>query len=590
MSEATSGTTRRGVLAAGALAVTGSAGCLRQIRNVAGRDRASQVTVDIQTTPADSDPYAIRIARHLANNLEAAGIAARVTTTSEAELYRNVLINHDFDVYVGQYPEDGPPTPDRLYPLLHSMFRSEPGWQNPFGLADIPVDELLEGQRTQTGDERRTTIVELQEAIARVQPFTTIAFPDALTAVQEERFRNWEVRQPTSTMGLLELERTRDAEESTLRLVTTDGRITENRNPIAAEFRRHGTFTGLLYDTLARGFDDERVPWLAQRWEWVNESTLDVRLRDASWHDDEPVTAADVVFTYEFLEDTSMGEAESPIPTSRFRGRSILVENALIREGSTVRLEFGDTSQEVAMEALTVPILPKHVWSEQTGPATIAGIEVDEETTEALVWNNPNPVGTGPLRFVEATPEENIVFERNEDHFLSGEPERIPEKYHDKPAFDRLEIEMVPSDIAGVQRVGDRLADATAANLGPDAVPRIGREANASLVSTRSGAFYHVGFNTRSGHLSNPRFRRTIASCIDKEWLLDETFKGYAIGAASPLETTEWLASSLQWTGTDPETPFFGENGDLNVSETRDAFRDIGYRYNEDGDLIATDQ
>lgn len=590
MTETTPRPTRRKLLAGAAIATTGSTGCLRRISNVAGRDQASQVTLDIRTTPADSDPHGIRIARHLANNLEAAGVAARVTTMSEAELYRSVLINHDFDIYVGQYPNDDPPVPDGLYPLLHSDFRSESGWQNPFGFTNLTIDDLLLDQRSQTGGKRRQTVVELQEAIAREQPFVSVAFPDALTAVQESRFQNWGVIQPTSAKGLLKLEHVPTAEQSALRLVTTDGRITENRNPIAAEFRRNGAFTELLYDPLARKDGGELIPWLAREWEWKGGSTLDIRLRDANWHDGEPVTAADVAFTYAFLGDTSMGEAESPIPTSRFRGRSTLVSNAAALDEETARLRFTKSSREVALRALTVPILPEHVWSDRTGPATIAGIEVDEETTEALVWNNPEPVGSGPLRFADATAEEQVAFDRTEDHFLANDPAGIPEAFHGKPAFDRLEIEVVPSDIAAVQRISDQLADATAANLGSDAVPRIGREATARLVSSRSGAFYHVGFNARRGHLSNPRFRRTVASFIDKQWLVDETFQGYATGAASPLETTRWIASNLQWDGTDPETPFFGEDGELDVSEARDAFREIGYRYNEDGELVATEQ
>jgi len=39
--------------------------------------------------------------------------------------------------------------------------------------------------------------------------------------------------------------------------------------------------------------------------------------------------------------------------------------------------------------------------------ATIAGFEFDAETTEAVVTNNENPIGSGPVRFVEATPEES---------------------------------------------------------------------------------------------------------------------------------------------------------------------------------------
>ncbi|TKX51821.1 ABC transporter substrate-binding protein, partial [Halorubrum sp. SS7] len=47
----------------------------------------------------------------------------------------------------------------------------------------------------------------------------------------------------------------------------------------------------------------------------------------------------------------------------------------------------------------------------------------------------------------------------------------IPSQYHGKPAFDRLRIEVLPSDISAVESVADGVADATAANLGPASVP-----------------------------------------------------------------------------------------------------------------------
>jgi len=545
------------------------------------------VSLEIRTTPADSDPHAIRIARHLADNLGAAGIDARVSTVAEAELYRQVLINHDFDLYVGQYPEGEPPTPDALFPLLHSGYTSEPGWQNPFGFTDLEVDDLLESQRRTAGGRRRRVVVDLQEAIARATPFVTVAFPDELTAVRQDRFRTRSAMRPISPLGLLDVRRQEGA-EPTMRLTTTDERITENRNPIAAEYRRHGTFTGLLYDPLVYEYGEDLLPWLAGDWEWLNGTTLELSLRDVAWHDGEPLSAADVAFTYDFLADTSMGRAESPIPASRFRGQSSLVADASAVGEAVVQLTFEDASREVARRALTVPVLPRHVWREFTGPATVAGIEVDRETTEALVWNNPEPVGSGPLRFREATPEESVVLERNPEHFLADEPAGIPSRFDGSPEFDRLELRVAPSDIAAVQRVGDGLADATTSNLGPDSVPRIGREADARLVSTRSGAFYHVGFNTRRGPLSNPRFRTTVARHVDESWLVSDTFQGYARPAATPLALTDWAAPALAWDGEDPAAPFLGTGGELDVTAARDAFREIGYRYNEDGELLAS--
>jgi peptide/nickel transport system substrate-binding protein len=598
-----------------------SAGCLGRTRNIAGRNGVEQLTLQIDAAPADRDPNAIRVARRLAENLTAVGIDARINTLTRTDLWRKVLINQEFDLYVGQLPGVDPFDPDAMYALAHSRFAAETGQQNPFGFADLNgVDERLERQRRVEGEERREVVAELQRSLCELQPFTVVAFPDALTAVREGRFEGWVNPRPLSVGALLGLEHagategTTDVDggtgetaggdeetddDATLRLVTTAEQITENWNPIAAEYRRHGTFTALLYDRLALVDGGEVVPWLASGWERVDGETLAVDLRDARWHDGEPVTAGDVAFTYEFLRDTSMGSLEGAVPTPRFRGRSSVVESATAVGDGRVELAVGDVNEAVAVRALRVPILPEHVWSERTDTATIAGFELDAETTEAVVTNNADPVGSGPVRFVEATAEESVVFERNPDHFLarangSGDETDpaagVPERFRGKPAFERLRIEVSPSDIAAVAAVADGLADATVSNLGPDAIPRIGREADARLVTGRSVEFYHVGYNVRRAPLSNPRFRAVLASLIDKETLVDEAFDGYARPAASPLAASpEWVPSDLTWDDreTDPVHPFVGESGSLDVERARDRLREVGYRFDDEGRLLS---
>ena len=646
---------RRAALAGLGLAAT-SAGCLGRTENIAGRDPHSQLTLEINATPADGDPHGIRIARQLEEHLTAVGIDVRLNTVGQTDLLRKVLINQNFDIYVGQFVETQPFDPDALYGLAHSKFVAEPGWQNPFGLTEIAVDDLLDRQRRATGGDRSAAVDSLQETVCELQPFSVVAFPDALTAVQTNRFDGWTTdRQPMSVTGLLGLDGVPAAvddgstdggsndtnttgggsndtddgsfgdgswtdsdigvlpdgnvtasdagSEAVLRLVTTDDRITENWNPLAAEYRKHGTFTGLLYDPLVRTDGEDVVPWLAADWERVDADTLDVSLRDARWHDGEPVTADDVAFTYRFLRDTSLGNVETPVPAPRFRGRSSLVEDERALDDATVRLSVAEANETVAARALQVPILPAHVWSDRTDAATIAGFELDFETTEAVVSNNADPVGSGPLRFVEATAGESVVFERNPDHFLvraagddstaSGESTDpragIPERYRGKPAFDRLHIGVLPSDISAVESVAGGAADATVSNLGPAAVPRIARSDETRLVSGRSAAFYHVGYNVRESPLSNPRFRAVLARLIDKSAIVDETFDGYARAAASPLAASpDAVPDSVAWDGAaDPVHPFFDDGGSLDVAAARDALRDIGYRFDDEGRLLS---
>lgn len=584
--------TRRSLLAAGAaFSALASAGCVRQARNIAGRDRPEQLSLDVKTIPGDADPFGLATANRLVEALNAIGIDAQLTPLEPEEFYRQVLINHNFDIYVGQFPEQFEFDPDALYPLLHSRFDAEPGWQNPFGFTNLECNDLLESQRQQTGGRRRETVRDLQAHVARTGPFVPIALIDQLTAVRTDRFDGWDPVWPTAPLGLLGLERVGDTAD-TLRLSSTDQRITVNRNPIAAEFRRHGAIIGLLYDPLTRRDGDELIPWLAESvdWERSNDGVeAIVRVRpDLSWHDGTAITAEDIAFTYRFLTDTSLGNAEDPIPTPKYRGRSSLVSAVVVESDSTARIAFEDVSREIAPTALTVPLLPEHIWAEKTGPATIAGIEVNSETTEAVVWNNLEPVGSGLLQFESATDGERAAFELFEDYFLvDGRDTDIPEPYASGPAFDRLEIQLAGTDSSAVEIVSIGEADATLSTLGPDVIPRINDEPALDLVTSQSHAFYHLGFNARRAPLGNPHFRRTVAQLIDKGALVEDVTDGFGEPIASPLAGTEWLAPSLQWDGRDPTVPFFDDgSGELNVTMAREQFTEHGFQFNDEDELV----
>jgi peptide/nickel transport system substrate-binding protein len=586
-----------GTLAAGTTVGTG--GCLRRARSIAGWNAMEQVSVRIKTLPADADPFALRAARTIAAWYGEAGIDAQVVPVSEEELLRQVLLGNDFDVFLARGPSWSV-DPDGLYSLLHSRFADEQGWQNPFGFVDLDVDEHLEAQRRTTGEERREAVAELQRSIARSQPFTPLVFPDDIRAARRGTYTNWRDVDLQTPQGYLALQRATDTEaetedgESVLRVTTTDRRATENLNPLSVEYRRSGVVTGQLYDSLGRVTSEGTQPWLAASWTFDRTDEgprATIRLRpDLTWHDGESLTASDVAFTYALLSDTSLGSADegeetdddAPVPAPRFQGRTALVSEAEAVDDIGVTIQFVDCSPTVAARALTVPILPEHVWSDRTDPASMAGIEVGR-VTEALVTNNIPPVGSGPLQFVRNTPRESLELEVFPDHFLA-DPEMgaLPDGVG-PPAYDRFVVRFVGSDDAAIGVVADGDSDVTGTPVGADTVPRIGRDDGLELVIARSDAPYIVGYNTQRAPFTNPRFRNTLARLVDVEHLVSAVFDGYARPTATPIEGGEWVPSDIEWDGTDgsPVAPFIGSDGDVDVGRARETFRDAGFQYDE---------
>ncbi|WP_276251650.1 ABC transporter substrate-binding protein [Haloarcula rara] len=582
------GVTRRSALAGltGGLAAT--SGCLGKIRALVGRNQPTTVSLSIKTRPVDQDPYAIAIARQLSEWFEAAGIRTSIQPITAEELYRQALINHEFDVFVGQFP--GPfADPDAFYPLLHSTYSVESGMQNPFGYTNLLLDDLLERQRRETGRQRTETVTRIQRQLVQVCPFLVLGFPNVIRAARTDRFTGWNGVFDPSPVNLLGLNRN-DESATRLRATTPDDRPTANLNPLMASHRGPSDITDLLYDTLAYRYRDTLYPWAATNWEWTDKEPLEleVTLREGlRWHDGRRLTASDVAFTYRLLQDTSLGSLSESVPTFRFRGRSSLVESAEAVDDTTVRLQFDDCSRQTARRVFTVPLLPEHVWEDRTDKATVSGVDVGVTTTDALVTSNIEPVGSGPLEFRSVTESQTLVLERFDDHFLSTSEETgLPSALSGGPPFEEFELQFVGSDASAVNLVANDEADVTALGVGPDLTSTIGRADDVSLNLERSGAFYFVGFNTRRSPLTNPRFRSTLARLVDRGALSESVFDGYVDPAVSPLSGTAWLPSDLAWEPTNPVTDFLGTGGTVDSERARKAFRAVGYRYNEQQRLL----
>ncbi|WP_255169663.1 ABC transporter substrate-binding protein [Natrononativus amylolyticus] len=598
---------RRSVLAAGAGLTGALAGCVRDVRTVVNRDEIEQLSLTITTLPADGDREGIQLARRLAENLEAVGVDVSIDLRSNEEFLRAILVNHDYDLYVGRHP--GATDPDFLYEALHSIYADESGWQNPFGFTSMLFDDLLEDQRAADGEERREAVATMLEELAREQPFVPVCVPDEYRLVRTDRFDGWDDHLATR-LGYLGLEPLAEGADARLRATVMDARPSENVNPLSAEYRNRGTVVDLLYDSLATetlpGSSDELeadvdtadpdeddaleseadsdlLPWLAESWEWEG-STVEVTIReDCRFHDGELVTADDVAFTYDFLADTSRGNSDVPAPSPRYRGQAAAIEEIEVHDERTLSLSVS-TGRAVAERAFTVPVLPEHVWGEREAEATVRGVSVAQGTTEALVTDNVPAVGSGPFRFESRTEREHLTLERFEEHFTRRDGVDLPEA-----TVEELRLQIDPRSASAIALVDGGDADVTSTPLEMYSLAEIPDAEETRLLESPSQTFYHVGFNARNAPFGNPYFRRAVARLLDKEWLAETVFEGHATPIATPVDTPlsrEWVPDELAWDGEDPVVPFVGSDGDLDVAAAKAGFEDAGFRYGEGGDLL----
>lgn len=537
-------------------------------------DTDERMELSIATVPADDDHPLVTIANRLRDNLEAIGVNTSIDLVELSEFRLQVLFNHDFDIAVVRHP--GIAHPDNLYSLFHSKFAPERGWQNPYGLTNYEIDTLLDEQRQQSGSDRLHSIEQLLELLVQEQPVAPICFPAIRRFTRIDGFQPPLERPLTTSAEILAVSLSEPTEGLTVAMRETSSTV--NLNPLSIEFRNRGFITGLLYDSLIRVNDGEVVPWLSSEITW-DENRAQVSLREATWHDETPVTTDDVAFTYRFFSDTTADETDARAPVPRFRGRSSLVETIDVIDTTTLEFTFG-AKQAVARRALTLPIIPRHIWNDRRDSASIGPISGSEMVTEALVTDNFPPVGSGPYRYRASEELEYLELERVDAHFTTT----ADELRNFRPPVETMTFEAVPNEgtiIDGLEGGDYEFALAPPTEAVSSELPT-----EISILEKPGTELIHIAYNLKRSPLNNRNFRHIVSRLIDTVAIIDELFDGHARPTGVPISDSAWVPNSLQWDGTDPVTPFFGTSEEFDVEAARAAVMDAGFSYDNEGYII----
>jgi len=278
-----------------------------------------------------------------------------------------------------------------------------------------------------------------------------------------------------------------------------------------------------LTDALVQ-YDDQLQfqPLLAESWEFSAEDrTITFRLRQGvRWHDGEPVTSADVLFTINKLREPET-ENRTWAPDLR----------------SLTRLEAPDdytvvaTYSEINADALSgwrTPILPEHVAS------------LDQDLFNGGFARHP--IGCGPFKFVSYVRGQEIVLEANDDYWAG------------RPEIDRLEIKIFADQQTAYQALmtGDLHIMVMSSNLWrqldeSDDAERFVR------TSYKRYAAWVLGWNQLSPYFDDARVRRALVHALDRETFIDSVVEGMAhLGATTFPPASAWADPALAPLGFDP--------------------------------------
>lgn len=249
----------------------------------------------------------------------------------------------------------------------------------------------------------------------------------------------------------------------------------------------------LIYSGLFR-LDDQLAPQpdLAENYRWMDERrTLEVSIRkDARFHDGEPVTSDDVVFTYEAAQNPAW---RSPL-LRVYRG--LLVTRI---DDQTVQFHLDNPNPSLLYD-LTLGILPAHTWEDVA------------DANAPLADMNIKPIGSGPYRFSSFTRDSKGAIQT---YTLAG----FSRYYGVRPFLQERAFLFYPDRKQALAAMRGNQIDALAFTSWSEAESIKNDRVRAYNISLPQETI--AFFNTQTDRLKDERVRHALQLAVDRNELRD---------------------------------------------------------------------
>ncbi len=286
----------------------------------------------------------------------------------------------------------------------------------------------------------------------------------------------------------------------------------------------------LIFSGLIR-FDERGIPVpdLAQ-WTVTADATIyTVTIREnAVWHDGEPVTADDVIYTFSKFQDED------------YPGPQDLHE--LWKQVNIIRLDDRRVQFQLPepfapfLDYLSAGLLPDHL---------LRGVSATELIDHPF---NLQPIGTGPFRF-----DRFLV----QDERITGVSLVAFDDYFDqRPYLERVELRTYANSTDSLTAFLDGEVQGIA-NVDEQILPQILASPDLNLHTARLPNLGIIFLNTQNPEkefLSNKQFRQALQSAINRQWIIDKALSGQGLIPIGPVLPGTWsFAENLQPVQFDPQ-------------------------------------
>lgn len=273
--------------------------------------------------------------------------------------------------------------------------------------------------------------------------------------------------------------------------------------------------------------------------------TVTVNLRPGlAWSDGAPLTADDIVFTYETVRDLGLDQGwltAYPVVDRDSSAPGLVGVSADTPDQVTFIFNQRPGVPIWPHGPGTAPIMPKHFWETQVEAARSAS------DSASVLYAEPGagePSG-GPIvitdrtagRFIEAGP--NPEYARTGEEVTSGGI-----TYTIGPFFSEMTFEIYPDQTTAAEALGDGEVDTVLAATGLDRplAEFADAQPGVRLIENPTNSFRYLGFNLRRPPMNEKAFRDALGLMIDREFLAEQVLqgRGFPVYSTIPAANTKW--------------------------------------------------
>ena len=307
------------------------------------------------------------------------------------------------------------------------------------------------------------------------------------------------------------------------------------RGAAAAGLAVQGFGGGLLYDTLMEQATDEPStshPLIAEAFKYPDDYSSAVYRLDprARWHDGKPITAEDVVWSFNVLK------ANSPAYNRYFAN----VTEAVAISDREVEFRFNQKgNRELPHVIGDLAILPKHWW--EGTDASGKKRDITQPTLEP-------PLGSGPYRIERFKPGSEIVWKRVEDYWAADLPTNLGRNNFDQRFYVYIQddnAEWQAFTKGGYEDVRPEASSRRWATAYEFPAIKAGDVVKKEFPTASGEPMQGFVMNLRRPQFQDRRIRQALTYALDFESMNRKLFFGFNTRTNSYFENSELASTGL---------------------------------------------